>query len=95
MKVENMEGRSGKVANQFIVRESNGDVYFQSYNSVIVKKTVEEDANGERRSRIYLDEKYWNYSVTTGKYRNKFLRETKKETEKKIANGEYKLVTLN
>jgi hypothetical protein len=47
------------------------------------------------RNPIYLDEKYWDYSVTTGKYRNIFLNETKKETEKKIANGTYELTNLN
>lgn len=30
-----------------------------------------------------------------GKYRNIFLRETKKETEAKIKSGEYELVNLN
>ena len=46
------------------------------------------------RNPIYLDENYWDYSVTTGKYRNIFLNETKKETEKKIANGTYELNKL-
>jgi len=35
------------------------------------------------------------YSVTTGKYRNQFLGETKKETEAKIKSGEYILTDLN
>ena len=34
------------------------------------------------------------YSVTTGKYRNQFLGETKKETEAKIKSGEYILTDL-
>ena len=45
--------------------------------------------------KIYLDIKYWDYSVTTGKYRNIFLNETKKETEKKIKDGVYTLTNLN
>ena len=31
----------------------------------------------------------WDYSVTTGKYRNQFLNETKKETLAKLKSGEY------
>jgi len=45
--------------------------------------------------KTQLDEKYWDYSKTTGKYRNQFLGENKKETEKKIASGEYILTDLN
>ena len=64
----------------------NGDEFFQSYDSIIVKKS-----NG----KIYLDETYWNYSNTTSKYRNQFLDETTKETQAKINNGTYELVDLN
>ena len=64
--------------------------YFQSYESTIVK-TYWKDG----RRQVALDEYYWNYSKTTSKYRNLFLGETKKETEKKIASGEYELVDLN
>ena len=45
--------------------------------------------------KTFLDKTYWNYSVTTGKYRNQFLGETKKETEAKIKSGEYILTDLN
>ena len=86
MKVENMTStRGNKVANQFLITD-NGDEYFQSYRSMIVKKS---------RGKIYLDEYYWDYSVTTGKYRNEFLGEGIAETRKKIANGEYILTNLN
>ena len=87
VKVRNMLGRSGKsVPNQFIIY-INGDEYFQSYNSIIVKI----DKNGQH----YLDKRFWDFSATTGKYRNDYLDETKKETEKNIADGTYKLVNLN
>jgi hypothetical protein len=91
MKVQNMTGRNGysKVANQFIIFDSEFTA-FQSYNSIIVK-TVFED--GERK--VYLDADKWDYSTTTGKYRNQFLGETKKETEAKIKSGEYTLIDLN
>ena len=87
IKVENMTSdSSGKeVANQFIIRTSDA-IYFQSYQSIIVKKTQDE---------TILDKHYWDYSKTTGKYRNQFLGETKRETEKKIKTGIYRLADLN
>lgn len=86
MKVENMTGHSGReIPNQFIITDNNA-TYFQSYKSIIVKRE-----NG----KTYLDEVYWNYSTTTGKYRNEFLGEDRKETEKKIKSGEYILTDLN
>lgn len=83
--VENFDGKNGKVKNQFIIQTDKG-VVFQSYNSVIAAKI-----SGKR----YVDETYWDYSVTTGKYRNQFLGENKAETEKKIKSGEYILCNLN
>ena len=86
MKVENMTSPQGnKVANQFIITD-NGDEYFQSYNSIIAKRS-----NG----KIYLDDVFWDYSRTTGKYRNEFLGEGIAETRKKIKSGEYILKDLN
>ena len=91
MKVSNMVSSKGnKVANQFVITDSYGNQTFQSYDSIIAKKS-----NPAIENRIELDENYWDYSVTTGKYRNMFLGETKKETEKKIKDGVYKLVDLN
>ena len=69
------------VKNQFVLRDS-GNEFLQSYDSIIVKK----DINGN----ITLGQN-WDYSNTTGKYRNLYLGETKKETEAKIASGEYKI----
>lgn len=88
VKVENMlSPRTGKpVANQFEIFTPDGE-YFQSYSSVIAFKPNE--------GKTQLDERYWDYSRMTGKYRNQFLRETKKETEKKIKSGEYELANLN
>ena len=86
MKVENMtSARGNKVANQFIINSEEG-CYFQSYNSIIVKIEGRE---------VYLDEYYWDYSVTTGKYRNDFLGEGIPETRAKIKSGEYTLTDLN
>jgi len=91
MKVENIESSKGnKIANQFVITDDKQNEYFQSYNSMIVKKDYESD-----QVKIYLDQKYWNYSNTTGKYRNIFLNETITETKKKIKSGEYILTDLN
>jgi hypothetical protein len=90
MKVSQMKNNNGQpVKNQFILFDSEFTA-FQSYDTIIVK-TVFED--GIRQ--VYLDINSWDYSRTTGKYRNEFLGETKKETEKKIKSGEYKLIDLN
>lgn len=87
--VSNMCSPNGsEVANQFEISTADG-VYFQSYNSVIAFKP------NKRGEKIKLDERYWDYSNTTGKYRNIFLNETKKETEAKIKSGVYELVNLN
>jgi len=86
MKVENMTSPNGnKVANQFIISD-NGDEYFQSYRSIIAKRS---------KGKIYLDDYYWDYSTTTGKYRNEFLGERIADTRKKINSGEYILTDLN
>ena len=91
MKVENIESNKGnKIANQFVITDDKQNEYFQSYNSIIVKKDYESD-----EVKIYLDQKYWNYSNTTGKYRNIFLGETITKTKKKIKSGEYILTDLN
>ncbi len=84
MKVSNMtSNRSGReVANQFEIRTKKG-VYFQSYDSIIVFIP----SNGGK-TQIGPD---WDYSTTTGKYRNQFLGETRKETQAKIDNGTYRL----
>lgn len=91
MKIRNMTSHNGnKVANQFIIEDDNGNQFFQSYSTIIVKK----DWSGDRL-QVILDRDAWDYSTTTGKYRNLFLNETKRETEAKIASGEYKLDNLN
>ena len=88
MKVENMlSDRGNKIANQFIIEDNNGNDWFQSYKSIIVLINSE--------GQVYLDEYYWDYSRTTSKYRNIFLNESTKETQKKITKGQYKLVDLN
>jgi len=89
MIVSNMINNNGnKVPNQFIIEDDNGNEYFQSYSSMIVKKAATDGS-------IELDWNYWNYSRTTSKYRNIFLNETTQDTKRKIDSGEYRLVDLN
>ena len=97
IKISNMASPRGgrEVANQFIIRAKSHDpdqvgfdlVYFQSYKSVIACK--------DHKGNITLDENRWNYSNTTGKYRNQFLGESIKQTEQKIKDGVYQLADLN
>jgi len=87
MKVRNMtSNRTGReVPNQFDIVDDNGNIYFQSYRTVIV---------AIKSGVTYLDT-LWDYSRTTGKYRNQFLGETRKETEAKIKDGTYIVTDLN
>ena len=111
MKVQNVTSANGRaVPNQFIINKvvinsKMGDL-FQSYDSVIAFIPYERcggitaDSGRYIRStkygsQILLDKNKWDYSRTTGKYRNRFLGETKRETEKKIKFGEYLLTDLN
>lgn len=80
--------RTGEpVANQIEVTMANGDRYFQSFDTMIAKIT--------KAGKVYLDKIAWEYSPTTSTYRNIFLGEDSATTRKKIADGEYKLVSLN
>uniref|UniRef100_A0A6M3LD33 DUF8033 domain-containing protein n=1 Tax=viral metagenome TaxID=1070528 RepID=A0A6M3LD33_9ZZZZ len=87
MKVTNMtSNRTGReVPNQFDIVGDEGNIYFQSYRTVIV---------AIKKGQVYLDHN-WDYSKTTSKYRNQFLGETRKETEAKIKDGTYTVTNLN
>ena len=88
MKVENMTSPKGnKVANQFIITDDIGNKYFQSYKSIIAKIYTD--------GKVYLDSTFWDWSVTTAKYRREFLNEGVEDTRAKIKSGEYILVDLN
>lgn len=87
MKVENLTSSNGnKIANQFRI-ERSGEIFFQSYESIIVKI--------DKKGRVFLDKVYWDFSNTTRKYRNIFLRENSSEIKEKIKSGIYKLTNLN
>lgn len=85
-KVAQFEGRNGAVKNQFILTTPEGR-YFQSYNSIIAFISCD--------GKVKIDKTYWDYSKTTGKYRNQFLGENKAETLANIQSGKYELTDLN
>ena len=86
MKVTNIINRNGNtVPNQFLITHKS-EVFFQWYQAKIV---------AWKNGKIFLDNYYWDYSRTTGKYRNIVLRETIKETRQKIKSGDYILTNLN
>jgi len=74
------------IANQFIITTNDGE-YFQSYQTLIAFR--------DNTGKVTLDRDNWDYSRTTGKYRNVFLREGIADTRKKIKSGEYALADLN
>ena len=82
IKVHNINNRP----NQFLIVTPNAH-YFQSYESLIAMRNNE--------GKVFLDINFWDYSTTTGKYRNIFLNENKHLTQKKINANIYSLVDLN
>lgn len=87
MKVENMAGKNDRpVPNQFVITDDQGTTYFQSYKTIVAKK---------QNGKVYLDRAKWDYSVTTSRWRNIFLRETTAKTKAKIKAGIYTLCDLN
>ena len=69
-KVENIISNNGNVIpNQFIIYEDNGDITFQSYDSIICQ--IRGGALGYEKVVVFGSD--WDYSTTTSKYRNKFL----------------------
>jgi len=91
VKVRNMENSNGNAArNQFTIEVEGEGVYFQSYGSIIAFEPYGSEG------KTLLDGHYWDdYSVTTSRYRNVFLNESKEETQRKIDQGVYELANLN
>ncbi len=88
MKVRNMHSRSGrKVPNQFIITD-RGFEYFQSYDTTIARRRI-------KTGEVALDNEMWDYSATTGRYRNQFLNEGIETTRQKIESGVHTLTNLN
>ena len=89
MYVSNMISNHGnKVKNQFVITLTNSDAYFQSYESIIARRTNATDT-------IELDVNFCDYSATTCIYLARFLGVPNKEIKQKVTSGEYALVDLN
>ena len=71
--------------------------FFQSYGKTIAMKVTsyKKGCDYYHSQKTYIDKNYWDYSQTTGKYRNIFLGMDKKETEKQINQNIIKLKDLN
>lgn len=87
VKVYNMESpRTGRpVANQYIII-IDGEVYFQSYETIVAKL--------DKLGKIWVKENAWEYSKTTSKYLGEWFYNytayndmTKKQGEKLIRDG--------
>jgi len=72
--------------NQIVVVENNGIKTFLSYGKVIVVTTS---------NMTYLDQKYYNFSNTTIKHRNTFLKVNNKTFKRKLEQNDYILTNLN
>lgn len=67
-KVKNIINDNGNaIPNQFVIYEDNGDITFQSYDSIICQ--IRGGALGYDKVVVFGSD--WDYR--TGKYRNKFL----------------------
>lgn len=81
--VSNMtSSRGNDIPNQFILEFTNGRL-FKSYNSVIAVQIF--------GGKTYLTP-HWDYSATTGKYRNDFLNCGVAECRENLKNGTFELV---
>ena len=90
LRVRNMisDASGREVANQFIIENGNNTL-FQSYSSPIVEI--------DWSNNVVTVYPHWNYSVTTSKYRNQFMRDNhfydmadKKSFEKYMKEGKIK-----
>lgn len=73
-------------ANTEIFKSMDGTEYCRSYRVIIAKK---------QRGTVYLDSRYFQYSVTTVRHLGKFLGHGIVDTRAKIKSGEYILTYLN
>jgi len=80
-----LKTKYGNTPRDQFIRNINEYSIFFSYNAPIVAK---------KDDKILLDSSKWNFSNTTGFYRNQFLDESIVETKKKIKSGLYVLTDL-
>ena len=88
MRISHLFTRRGRnpAVNQVVVHVPAGDAFF-SYGTFIAFSPARRDLNNP----VVLGPD-WNYSNTTGRYRNQFLGEGLADTRRKIGSGEYRLL---
>ena len=87
MKVNNLTNSNGNfVPNQFEIYR-NGETFFQSYDTIIVKI--------DKKGKTILDNNALNYSDTTSKYLYRFLGYDRKEILERIKDKRIILKNLN
>ena len=87
MKVNNLTSSNNNfVPNQFVIYH-NGEAYFQSYNTIIVKI--------DKKGKTILDSNALYYSNTTSKYLYRFLGYDRKEIIERIKDKRIILKNLN
>ena len=92
--VEQMTSRSGNVVpNQTILSDMTGRT-FVSYGSKIVYQSKDRASDG-LPLEIIVDENYWDYSRTTGKYRNEFMNMGVQDVRDHIKEGRIQVGNLN
>ena len=85
--VRPMLSRGGNpTPNQLIMSDPYGET-FVSYGTKIAFRSI--------TNKVVLDKNYWDYSRTTGKYRNEFLGMGVEDCRKGIKDGSIQLVDLN
>ncbi len=93
--VEQMTSRSGNVVpNQTILSCPKGKT-FVSYGSKIVFQSKSRSSIDGLPLEIIVDEYYWDYSRTTGKYRNEFMNMGVQDVRNYIKEGRIKVGNLN
>ena len=87
MIVEKMKTKFGNDSKDQVIVHADNRSVFLSYGTPIAEIAGYDQT-------VTLDEKYWNWSATTGQYRNKFLGEGVADTREKIKDGTYRLANL-
>jgi len=77
-----------------IINQNNCKIFFeygvilQSYNKIIAIRFISRVKDKNLKYKVILG-RYYKYSKTVSKYRNKFLEETSKQIEEKLKNNTY------
>ena len=94
--VRPMESRGGNpTPNQCIMSDPDGETFVSYGTKIAYRSHNRYGEEGNKKHKIVLDEYYWDYSRTTGKYRNEFLGFGVEECRRRIKDGTIQLANLN